>query len=396
MSVTDKIAKMVNETNSEAAERQASVGPRLDEIVGQSDAKKRLQALVDLHTRSGSPLGHLLLVGPSGCGKTTIARSLARELKAKIVEKEAQAIDKQFDLLNLIADLGDGDILLIRNIDRIRKALLDLLIQAMRSFELDVIVGKGVASRTMKLAIKHFACIATVSNQSDCPRQVADVFHTVLRLHPYQLAEMVEITARVLDRSHLSVQPETIEVVAKLAEDSPPKVESVVGRLASMGKASLTQQEADEILSAYGYIGKQEPRTLTADNSNLMGLSGVQFEHAIVELFEAMGFRADMTNATGDGGIDIEARLDQPIFGGLYIFQCKRFAPDSLVGSPTVREFYGALTARRNAIKGILITTSGFTAQAIEFAENLPIELIDGTRLQQLLSRYRSPENKDS
>jgi len=187
-----------------------------------------------------------------------------------------------------------------------------------------------------------------------------------------------------------------MEVVAKLSEGSPPKVESIVGRLASIGKASLAQQEADEILAAYGYIGKDEPKTLTTDNSNLMELSGVQFEHAMVELFEAMGFRADMTKATGDGGIDIEVRLDQPIIGGLYIVQCKRFAPESLVGSPTVREFYGALTAHRKAIKGILITTSGFTSQALEFAENLPIELIDGKHLQQLLSRYSSREDQNT
>ena len=101
-----------------------------------------------------------------------------------------------------------------------------------------------------------------------------------------------------------------------------------------------------------------------------------------------MGFRAEMTKATGDGGIDIEAVLDKPIVGGRYLIQCKRFAPESLVGSPTVREFYGAITADRKAIKGILIRTSGYTSQALEFADGLPIELIDGVRLADLLSLY--------
>jgi tetratricopeptide (TPR) repeat protein len=53
-----------------------------------------------------------------------------------------------------------------------------------------------------------------------------------------------------------------------------------------------------------------------------------------------------------------------------------------------VREFYGALTADRRAIKGILITTSAFTAQAAKFAEGLPIELVARDKLQGLLERH--------
>jgi restriction system protein len=101
-----------------------------------------------------------------------------------------------------------------------------------------------------------------------------------------------------------------------------------------------------------------------------------------------MGFRTELTKATGDGGIDIVATLDRPIVGGRYLIQCKRYAPDALVGAALVREFYGALTADRRAVKGVLITTSGFTPQALEFARELHIELIGRDQLQQLLSDY--------
>ena len=128
--------------------------------------------------------------------------------------------------------------------------------------------------------------------------------------------------------------------------------------------------------------------TAGAALSDLATLSGVAFEGVIRDLFRKMGFRAEMTKASGDGGIDIEAVLDKPIIGGRYLTQCKRLAAGSLIGSPTIREFYGALTADRKAAKGIFITTSGFTAQALEFAEGLAIELIDGARLTRLLSEY--------
>jgi tetratricopeptide (TPR) repeat protein len=117
-------------------------------------------------------------------------------------------------------------------------------------------------------------------------------------------------------------------------------------------------------------------------------LSGVDFERLVSQLLERMGFRAEMTKASGDGGVDVVANLDQPFTGGRYLIQCKRYAPDSTVGAATVREFYGALNADRRAIKGILITTSAFTAQATEFAQGLPIELIARDKLQELLGRH--------
>ena len=47
------------------------------------------------------------------------------------------------------------------------------------------------------------------------------------------------------------------------------------------------------------------------------------------------------------------------------------------------------MTADQQAIKGILVTTSGFTAQAREFARDLPIELVDGEELAGLLAEYK-------
>jgi restriction system protein len=104
-------------------------------------------------------------------------------------------------------------------------------------------------------------------------------------------------------------------------------------------------------------------------------------------LLTRMEFRPEMTKATGDGGIDIVAVLDKPILRGKYLFQCKRYGPENLVGAATVRDFYGAVTADK-AVKGILITTSDFTAQATEFAERVGLELINLPRLQSLLAQH--------
>ena len=61
--------------------------------------------------------------------------------------------------------------------------------------------------------------------------------------------------------------------------------------------------------------------------------------------------------------------------------------PTTWLGASTVRDFYGAVTADK-AVKGVLITTSDFTAQAREFAERVGLELINFGRLLDLFVEY--------
>jgi restriction system protein len=123
--------------------------------------------------------------------------------------------------------------------------------------------------------------------------------------------------------------------------------------------------------------------------AELLQLSPTIFEKSAAALLGQVGFRVQLTKASGDGGIDFVASSSAPITGGRYLVLCKRFDPKLPVGSPLVRKFYGALQADRRAVKGILITTSYFTADAKHLAAELPVELIDGERLWSLIANSR-------
>jgi restriction endonuclease Mrr len=221
-----------------------------------------------------------------------------------------------------------------------------------------------------------------------------------------------------------AVKDETVQVLAREAKSSLTDTKRLVdaaleelGRLKTAGveiteeaSAKLNEvlnQIVNRLLNDFGRhvrklidpsgltnstsVLKELAKDVTATGVSMSGLdtlSGTDFEGLITRLLEHMGFRAGMTKASRDGGIDIVATLDQPLIGGRCLIQCKRYAPDSPVGAATVREFYGALTADRRAVKGILITSSGFTAQATEFARGLPIELIARGQLQRLLEQH--------
>src|SRR5256712_2588152 len=117
----------------------------------------------------------------------------------------------------------------------------------------------------------------------------------------------------------------------------------------------------------------------------LDALDGHEFENVVDRLLTKMGFAIHGRQPAADGGIDMVAVRDEPLTGGKYIIQCKRFS--NTVGVSVVRDLYGVVHAE-HANKGILITTSSFSPSAMEFAEGKPLELLDGTRLQVLLHQH--------
>ncbi len=115
------------------------------------------------------------------------------------------------------------------------------------------------------------------------------------------------------------------------------------------------------------------------------------FESLIIDLLVKMGYGGSHRNATaklgrsGDGGVD--GVINQDILGldRVYI-QAKRYALNASVGRPDVQAFTGSLVGL-GANKGVFVTTSTFSPQAIEFIARIPqsIILIDGKKLTELM-----------
>lgn len=83
------------------------------------------------------------------------------------------------------------------------------------------------------------------------------------------------------------------------------------------------------------------------------------------------------------------AKEDQLGFSSIYI-QAKQWSHDNKVSRPEIQKFAGALQGQK-ATKGLFITTSSFTNEAREFAENLhgsTIVLVDGKQMMKLMVKY--------
>ncbi|MBA8888296.1 restriction system protein [Dokdonella fugitiva] len=121
---------------------------------------------------------------------------------------------------------------------------------------------------------------------------------------------------------------------------------------------------------------------------NLMELTPAEFEALVSNLFTQMGLETKLTRASRDGGVDAVAFDKRPILGGKVVIQAKRYR--HTVGVSAVRDLYGTMM-NEGASKGIVVTTSGYGPDAYSFANDKPLELVDGGGLLYLLESIGRP-----
>lgn len=118
------------------------------------------------------------------------------------------------------------------------------------------------------------------------------------------------------------------------------------------------------------------------------------FEELIIQLLIRMNYgqgREEMARAlggSGDGGVDGVVNQDPLGLDRVYI-QAKRYKAGNTVGPNDINSFIGALNVKK-ANKGLFVTASSFTKQALEHAaaSSLHVVLMDGDRLAALMVRH--------
>lgn len=155
---------------------------------------------------------------------------------------------------------------------------------------------------------------------------------------------------------------------------------------------TINEQTPEENLDkAYQRIRKALASELL---NKVVELSPAFFERLVVELLVKMGYGGSIKDAgkaigkSGDEGIDGTIKEDKLGLDIIYI-QAKRWKPGNVIGRPELQKFVGAL-AGQGAKKGIFITTSSFTKDALDYTprNETKIVLIDGEQLAQLMIDY--------
>lgn len=168
----------------------------LDDFVGQEQLKAHLRVMLQAARGREQPMGHLLFAGPPGLGKTTLAAIIANEMDATIHITSGPALEKGGDLAAILTKLEDGDVLFIDEIHRLARPVEEVLYPAMEDFQLDLVLGKGPAARTMRLPVAKFTLIGATTRTGLITGPLRDRFDYPARLDFYEPDELQSIVTR--------------------------------------------------------------------------------------------------------------------------------------------------------------------------------------------------------
>jgi len=193
----------------------------------------------------------------------------------------------------------------------------------------------------------------------------------------------------VLKKKPNSINVKFLKQFSEFVEFQTSKREDEIETDTSVEQSIQTPEELLE--TAYQKIRKSLASELI---NKVIELPPAFFEKLVVELLVKMGYGGSIKDAgkaigkSGDEGIDGTIKEDKLGLDIIYI-QATRWKPSNVVGRPELQKFVGAL-AGQGAKKGIFITTSNFTKEALEYTpkNETKIVLIDGHQLAQLMIDY--------
>ena len=175
----------------EEAAFEAGLRPRrMEEFVGQDELKERLAILIEAAAGRGEPVDHLLFSGPPGLGKTTMAAIVAGEMGAQFRATAGPALERAGDLAAILSNLERGDVMFIDEIHRLPRAVEEVLYSAMEDFQLDVVVGRGPAARSIRLDLPGFTLIGATTRVGRVSAPLRDRFGYVARIDYYPPREL--------------------------------------------------------------------------------------------------------------------------------------------------------------------------------------------------------------
>jgi holliday junction DNA helicase RuvB len=249
-----------NPAAGERAAVESGLRPRrLDEFVGQAELKDHLGIVLEAARRRGQPPDHLLFAGPPGLGKTTLAGIIAAELDAHLHTTSGPALERAGDLAAIITQLESGDVLFVDEIHRLPRPVEEVLYPAMEDFQLDIVLGKGPAARSIRLDLAPFTLVGATTRTGSITGPLRDRFGLVARLDYYTAADLEAIVDRAAGIMGLEIDASGAAEIARRARGTPRIANRLLRRVRDFaevrGQGRIDRRTAEEGLALFGVDG---------------------------------------------------------------------------------------------------------------------------------------------
>jgi len=190
---------------------------KLDDMIGRENEKKKLKMMIEASKKREEVLDHILFYGPPGLGKTTFAVAIANEIGSNLHITSGPAIQKQGDLATILTNLKKNDVLFIDEIHRLSRGVEEILYPAMEDMKLDIVLGKGISARTVRLGLQPFTLIGATTRIGLISSPMRDRFGLVQRLDYFSDIDLEEILRRGSKIWDIELEPQALSEIAKRA-----------------------------------------------------------------------------------------------------------------------------------------------------------------------------------
>ena len=256
----------------------------LKDFVGQTELKEHLEIILGAARKRDKPSDHLLFAGPPGLGKTTLANIVAEEMGVTLHSTSGPALERAGDLAAILTKLEPGDVLFIDEIHRLSKAVEEVLYPAMEDFQLDIVLGKGPAARSVRLPVSPFTLVAATTRTGLITGPLRDRFGLVARLDYYEATDLQEIVIRSAGIFDIEIDEKGSSEIARRARGTPRIANRLLRRVRDYAemKASgrIDEVTANEGLKVFGI----DPRGLDKVDRAILGSLCKQFDGGPVGL----------------------------------------------------------------------------------------------------------------
>ena len=272
---------------------------KLDDYIGQQNAKDNLKIFIEAARLRGEPLDHVLFYGPPGLGKTTMAGIIANELGVDIKITSGPAIERAGDLAAILTNLNENDVLFIDEIHRLNRSVEEVLYSAMEDFALDIIIGKGPSARSIRLDLSKFTLIGATTRAGSLSAPLRDRFGVLSKFELYTTDELEQIIRRSAGILGIEADEESITEMARRSRGTPRVANRILKRI-----RDFSQVKGQGVIT--GEITREGLEALQIDS---MGLERLDREilQAIIERFNGGPVGIDTIAASiGEERVTIE------------------------------------------------------------------------------------------